>query len=574
VSTDHCSLTSIEVTHFTPDCTNISKHKSLKGALFSRFCNNIYIDISNNPQMVYANNNVPNNAHYFQIPIPGTSVILYGKCKNNCKCWDPSLPKEMGYNSCLIDPAFGSQCAPGYRIRKYDYNDLYQECVPDWFCPDECVSCASNGKCLLCEESQFNFNFVSVFEDYLFCEDCSPGCLSCSGPNQFECTCHQDNFRGTAVYDSAFRLCLPGFTCTTNCADCNINGVCVKCNEKYQMTPSGNCERINTKGCGVFHKNEESNCLDCSEGFFLNEQKKCVKCPSNCLQCRSSSDCFLCKNKYTLVKGKCISYSPFLGRIIEQGKVSFDDNDILNQNNIKYDKNYFYVDEGFILKYEVLNNLKSSKKVFDSETKYSEYLETLSVQTCKSLQNEGNLSLCELAKKRVYLVDSGENGSLTDKLNFLNPNCRVSKRQSFCLKCADYFYVRNNECSRIDIPRVRRVAYNQIKHEYQPVHCESSFFLKSPSNKCLKMIDKCSKMSSTGKCLKCRENYTLSQDQLRCFTCPSHCLDCISPTFCSKCQRGYFSEADKSKIFIIPCIMTLSLEHATLLTLSFPLSRL
>jgi hypothetical protein len=548
ISTDHCGLSSTEVTHFTPDCTNIFRFKSLKGALFSRFCDNIYIDITNNPQMVYANYNVPSNGHYFQIPIPGTSTILYGKCRNNCKCWDPSLPKEMGYNSCLIDPAFGSKCAPGYRIRKYDFNDLYQECVPDWFCPDECLSCDSNGKCLSCEDAKFDSNFLSVFNDHLFCKDCSPGCFSCSGSNQLQCNCHQDQFRGTAVYDSEFRLCLSGFTCTANCVDCNTNGVCSKCKDKFQMTSSGKCKINNPKQCTVFERNDESICLDCSEGFFLNDQKHCVKCPSNCLQCRDHSDCFLCRNKYTLIKGKCINYSPFLGKLIDREKVSFDSADISIHNEVGYRKIFFYSAFDFILEYKVLNNLKSSKMVFDSEVNYSNYLESHSIKTCDLMEDKHQRFVCELAKKRIYLTNSGRVNSFAEKVNFINKNCRISKRPNICSECADYHYLESDKCSLINNSTISRVSFNQIKKKYQAAECTKSYYLKFPMKKCLENIYNCSLMSSTGKCLKCRENYTLSQDQLHCFTCPSNCLDCVSPTFCSTCQKGYYLNADKSKI--------------------------
>jgi hypothetical protein len=248
-----------------------------------------------------------------------------------------------------------------------------------------------------------------------------------------------------------------------------------------------------------------------------------------------------------LIQGKCINYTPFLGKVIDQEKVSFTQKDISDQKTVKYEKKYFYTNDGLILEYEVLNALKSLNMGFDSDTDYSKYLEKLSIKGCNSIEQERNWFSCELAKERIYLANSESASNLSDKLNLLNPNCGESKRQNICLRCPDLSFLRNNKCSPIDLLRVTEVSYNPIKNEYQSAVCETPFFLKFPIRKCSKKIEKCLMMSPTGKCLKCRENYTLSQDQLHCFICPSNCLNCVSSTFCFKCQKGYFLNEDRSK---------------------------
>jgi hypothetical protein len=248
-----------------------------------------------------------------------------------------------------------------------------------------------------------------------------------------------------------------------------------------------------------------------------------------------------------LVKGKCLNYSPFLGKLIDREKVAFDSEDVSIHYTVEYQKIFFYSDFGFILKYELLNDLKHSKVKFDSSVNYLNYLENQSIETCQFVENTNHQYVCELAKQRVYPTTSGGDNSFTQKVNFLNQNCKVSKRPDICLECPDHHYLGNGECSLISNSTVDQVSYNPIQKNYQPTKCKKSYHLKFPVRKCFENIDKCSLMSSRGRCLKCNENYTLSQDQLHCFMCPLNCLDCLSPTFCSKCRKGYFLDSDKSK---------------------------
>ena len=122
-----CNLDKISAKFFTPYCGYLYKLRSLKGAVNLSFCSNFYFDISYKRHMIYASKSVPDNGYYYQIPIKNSTNILYGKCRNNCNCWDGDLNTNKGYNSYFPDPVTNQKCRDGYLLEKYSVNGVFED---------------------------------------------------------------------------------------------------------------------------------------------------------------------------------------------------------------------------------------------------------------------------------------------------------------------------------------------------------------------------------------------------------------------------------------------------------------
>lgn len=77
--------------------------------------------------------------------------------------------------------------------------------------------------------------------------------------------------------------------------------------EGYYVEPNISCDYKKCVdkffGCKTCNKDF---CVECLEGYgYINEDKSCVKCSSNCLNCSSATVCTKCQAGYTLQKGAC-----------------------------------------------------------------------------------------------------------------------------------------------------------------------------------------------------------------------------------------------------------------------------
>ena len=238
------------MSHFTPYCETTRKAKSLKGASNFRFCENYFFDITYNKYMIYPSLFVPDNTFYYQMRVPGTTHILYGKCTNNCICWDGNLDTVKGYNSCFPDPVTNKKCPAGYRLRKYSFEEYREGCVPEVSCPLSCATCNSNSECLSCRNDMFSKNTISPLSGTVYCGECSQGCLSCSGPDASQCNCFQDpnqslelfvSFsinQSSVVFDRVSNTCMYPVECVENCLSCVSTTSCKTCRENYRFDSS------------------------------------------------------------------------------------------------------------------------------------------------------------------------------------------------------------------------------------------------------------------------------------------------------------------------------------------------
>lgn len=124
------------------------------------------------------------------------------------------------------------------------------------------------------------------------CTQCSKGCSVCSSTEK--CTACQINY---FLEEDA---CVKCGEIGTNCKSCStIIGICDVCISGYFFDASLKSCLACDSGC-ITCTSPKKNCLSCSEGYFLNNEEACQKCPANCLFCSSSSTCQTCIDFYIL----------------------------------------------------------------------------------------------------------------------------------------------------------------------------------------------------------------------------------------------------------------------------------
>ncbi|KAK8847780.1 hypothetical protein M9Y10_018811 [Tritrichomonas musculus] len=364
---------------------------------------------------------------------------------------------SITYGQCILCPLNCQSCGPSGCTscdEKFGLNEK-GECVR---CEDHrCKDCSSNYKyCNKCRVDPVNNGK---------CEDCvDENCLSCSY-NMSECEVCRPGFEVNInkVCEPTTKLCkittedeetctecineyyLDGNNqcqkCPDNCNKCdeskciecsplyglNENGKCINCEDPlcaycsenykicticrnvliFKVSSNGRCEYdCPDRNCingDCLHSNS-SQCYQCKEGFYLNNDKQCIKCEvENCKDCHESVDkCYKCKDGYHLSSSET-SCDPY-------------DNPICNDNSCSKCVEGYVLSNGECKQCQDENCLKCKK-------------DTVICQECK----KGFNFLLEKNSK-----DHGKCVPCTDK-NCIE--CRYSI--DFCTNCK-YGYIRSD----------------------------------------------------------------------------------------------------------------------------------
>ena len=557
ISSDHCSINSIELSHLTPYCETTRKAKSLKGASHLRFCENYFFDITYNKHMIYPSLFVPDNNFYYQMRVPGTSHTLYGKCTNNCICWDGNLDTVKGYNSCFLDPVTNKKCPPGYRLRKYSFGESREECIPEISCPSSCATCNSNSECLSCRNDLYSVNIISPLSGTVYCRECSEGCLSCSGPSASECNCHQDlnkslqifvSFtmnKSSAVFDRISSTCTHPVDCVENCLSCFSTTSCKKCSENHRFDSNlRNCVLSKFKKCFRSDPENSSNCLYCPQKTYLTNEKKCLPCPSNCLHCDNEHKCLICKDGFRLSKGICMNYSPFVSGLAIEEAPSLKNNELIDSYKLIKISSFYDFNTNSVLDYDFyLNSIDTLSK--DPNLDFDKYLSKFVIENFRKT----NSFKCKLMKKNQFDYEINQKSDNNHLLKLSLKECTHPKRKYLCQKCTSGFYFDKltKKCSQIKSRFVKELQFNRVRNKLLPVKCSLGHFLDPKLYKCITSIAFCSKMQDNRRCKSCFEGYQLGPTRESCFKCPKHCLECSSDVFCVQCEKGFFISSDKGK---------------------------
>ena len=311
ISKGTCEIHTFTSYYFKPTCEpEYLSTPSLKGYLGLKFCAGVYVNVTDSPYMITPEAGFTPGDYDYVIPVPGTSGFVYGKCKNNCKCWDGDLHTSKGYNSCFVNPSTGNICE-GSKLINYSLDKSRQACVDtaviDAFksCEPNCDVCDSVKTCTKCSQITHNRNFLDLDFYGLYCGSCHVDCLSCYGASSSDCWCSSTQFGpGNTRFDFDFNLCLPVAHCGSNCADCRSTG-CVACGpDHYFDDVRSKCHHVMSLNC--MFRNGIHDCIDCLPGQYL-ESGTCRKCSSNCRVCFAAT-CSVCSDGYLLIENKCISY--------------------------------------------------------------------------------------------------------------------------------------------------------------------------------------------------------------------------------------------------------------------------
>ena len=579
-----CNLDKISVKFYTRYCGSLYKLKSLKGAVNLSFCEKLYFDISYKRHMIYASKSVPDNGYYYQIPVKNSTNILYGKFRNNCKCWDGDLNTSRGYNSCFPDPVTNQKCRDGYRLEKYSVGGgLLEDCVLDVDCSINCRECNTDSECIDCLNSEYNVNYINYFTESRFCGNCASNCFSCWGPNDLDCHCHADQFgyEGSAFYIKEFHLCVPSLVCPDNCVLCSSQ-VCLGCSNNYFLDPiTKTCLPVNTRSCAIYKEGFPYFCLECVQGYFMTEKNYCESCPSNCLHCVDFSTCVVCENDYRKYLNKCISYSPNLFSILENANIQLQTNTRFENTRINYHILKFYdVEKNKVLDYSYSDEIYSQKMRPMTQKQYLDILSSYTLEEC-----DRKLSIdCIFLRKSKFQVKT-----ILHTKNQINQNtsCLRFKRINQCSECLPYYYLNifTKKCVKIDSLLVEKVRYNKPQNQYQPFACRSNYFLNLKTKKCVENISNCLTLTKDNKCTLCKPGFSVSHNKTSCLKCPSNCLSCIDSAYCTECVKSHFLTFDRGNQYkhqvtkvntrntckpcVFPCVECLSASFCKVCHLSY-----
>lgn len=111
-------------------------------------------------------------------------------------------------------------------------------------------------------------------------------CSACTG-------CYQgDWYYGGHYLNSTDLFC---YSCPSNCKTCDSPNSCTTCFDNYTLGPDNRCS-VFWPGCKTFDSNTFS-CTACFEKYFANSATGyCEACPTDCVECNSSTSCTRCLN--------------------------------------------------------------------------------------------------------------------------------------------------------------------------------------------------------------------------------------------------------------------------------------
>jgi hypothetical protein len=568
ISPGDCALLyNFESSFHSGEClTEYFTSESLKGYLALKFCDNAYINISNLDNMIFPEKTVDIKNNEYKIPIPGTTSFAYGKCKNNCRCWDRDINTEKGYNSCFPHPDTGEICPDGFGLLNFSLDESRQGCVSNAFldtfqlvietttCDPNCSVCNGNNECTKCVDSNFNRNYISEFSDALYCGTCHSSCFSCSGPNEADCLCQKfDPVMKTTLFESNFNLCRAKVLCSENCVSCGLEG-CKECRSGYYFNiAEDKCKPKLSRKCQFYDPEKE--CITCPINRFFRNQA-CLKCPLNCQFCFFGI-CSVCSDGFILINGSCVSmlsktflknnYSDF-EKNVYPASVSLSIKNI--QNQIKYFK--LFKKEVFSME-ELHKIYELEKDYFVDKVALNEYIHLNSENCEESKKNDPFFfEICNSGPSNIVLFDD------VLKLNFSTlcdnniSNCVDCKSQKICSKCKENFLwdPTTKVCVNLNSMNITQARVSSNSNKITPIRCVENYYLNSKFKKCKKIISKCIKMNPKGTCKKCLPGFAPNYSQTECMKCSTYCFKCHSASLCLECESNFYLAISSGKIII------------------------
>lgn len=271
-----------------------------------------------------------------------TCLYCSGGGENNCDECKEGLYYSVDSGLCVEECPSGSYAGlSGPETPKLKSNT--NVCIT---CAHPCKECSTSGKtCTSCQEN------YTLDEENNQClketdEGCSFPCETCS-ETKSKCDSCLDGYVLDEETSSCFKLQME---CNGNCANCDIDGVCFKCNGGFYMfgglckldcpegysksSESGSCEQCQIENCQKCSNDSPFVCAQCFDGFlttgstcsekcpnetyklsdtcfescpltYFEDGTKCSKCGEHCESCAAKTSCTHCEIGYEADDGIC-----------------------------------------------------------------------------------------------------------------------------------------------------------------------------------------------------------------------------------------------------------------------------
>ena len=314
-------------------------------------------------------------------------------------------------------------------------------------------------------------------------------------------------------------------------------------------------------------KNKGTCVLDCPNGYFINQNKICQKCFSNCSECIENS-CIICDHNYTLHNGIClitffqcsinIPNCKFCDELDENKCKICLDNFFLSTNGDCYSNdttdcitvvnNCFECDEvdKFICK-NCINNysLKNSECLNNTHC-------LISIEQCIECNNTDN-KFCKKCNTGFTLY----NGICLSKTNclFSINKCIECDNidETICTKCDAFFSLNNGIClsNTNCLISVSNCIKCDISNETICTDCINNYEIYNNNclylTNCLISIQNCSQCSSidSTQCINCINKYQIHNGNCllagNCLLSVPNCIECnqIDLKKCLNCKENY-----------------------------------
>ncbi|KAL4491897.1 hypothetical protein ABPG72_006152 [Tetrahymena utriculariae] len=369
------------------------------------------------------------------------------------------------------------------------------------------------------------------------CSDCHPSCKYCISETYNYCTeCNQGYFGLPSAYSPYLQTCI---RCQDpNCKSCDQQGNCQQCMNGYVINNNNICSKCTIQyaascssstlvgSCikGFIKSDDGKSCVpidtSCQFGQYANNMI-CTSCPTNCIQCNSSGQCYICETNYYInTSGFCQPCPSFC-------------------NSCQLDSS---------------NNLQCTSCL-------SGYFLSLNILNWE----------CTLIQEANYIVcPTGQyTNKLTNSCQACESNClECSQFGDQCLKCFDSinYQIVNGKCQLRCSQQNQYQSYDDSKDD-DSSRVKKLFFLNSTvvtnqiitSNcvntcqikDCLKCIfdsqfcQQCSQnlfLTNDGRCVKECPDATFQYKiglMNKCMRCARGCLKCNSQNSCNQCSPEF-----------------------------------
>lgn len=330
-----------------------------------------------------------------------------------------------------------------------------------------------------------------------------------------------------------------------DCNDCDENyKICTSCSFYCGKGPDldtssktyGQCIPPKVENCKKAEHNDANICDECNSGFYLNDNKECVKCGvPHCSSCSSQDQCSACESNYYIRAGECYNCPENCERC--------------NRNECISCANGFYKDSDNNCVSTGIDNCQEveSEKCTSCNSEYGYDSESNQCVKCK----DNNCKFCHEDYRKCgrciegYLIDPDKNCVSRCEVDHCL-KCSIDNSQycetcedgyggSSCTKCPNSNCL---SCSGYDLETCNKCA---------PNYCLTTGF---GSGRCVKStIENCKSCkqydSGAQSCYECMSGY-YNDDYDNCIKCIYDCETCAGHTgICTSCKNGEIPDYSK-----------------------------